>query len=737
MKLTNWVLLIGLLGPAADGLSQSIPQMPAFSVDRVRDSNYMIDLTYTVKQQYEMLTHLPQTAQNDTLRFSRLYYLGQIYKVWPGRKDSTLHFGYELIRQAQKSRNLMYEVNGNILLEDYYHTVQQNTPKALRLNFAMLAMLEKAARRPGISWRINANLGDLYALSKDYVNALRYLNEAKRMLTETPDFDRDMKINLQIDLEQHIGSVYNQQGKFTKSEVHYRAAEAMLSNEQSKATHGYVYDDLAELYMKQGKFNSALPYALKAEAIWKIVRPTDASNSWGTLAYVYFGLGQDDRAMEYAQKVLQLKNPSNSLREQTYFVLYQLHERQKDWEKSASYFRRYIQARDTIVSRRQSQELTTIQKQAELQQMALQNQQARQLQAERLLNVQKQAELDRLRLVTQTEMLTKKAQLTGQKHRFDNERAAARLNRQRTLQQLEQQAHEQQTQFEQRIRVVLIGGLLLSLLFTGALGLSYHRNQRQQRQIQQLNAHLEQTVVHRTAELQLANTELIQKNYALREADSRIIQTQESERQRIAADLHDDLGGTLSTLGRKITDGQRQFGQSVAAALFNELAPLIQKSSDDLRRIAHNLMPPEFARIGLVNALDQLVGAIPKTPVYVEFITSGTVVKLPVAIELNLYRIVSELLTNVRKHAQASRATVQLLYYDEHLSLLIEDNGIGINAERAEPSTGIGLKNSILRADYIGAMLHRETSGGGTFILIELPYATALASPKFDPDSAH
>lgn len=278
---------------------------------------------------------------------------------------------------------------------------------------------------------------------------------------------------------------------------------------------------------------------------------------------------------------------------------------------------------------------------------------------------------------------------------------------------------------------------MLLLLFTGALGLLYHRNQRQQRQIQQLNTHLEQTVAHRTAELQLANTELIQKNHALHEADNRIIQTQESERQRIAADLHDDLGGTLSTLGRKISDGQRQFGQSPVAVLFNELAPLIQKSSDDLRRIAHNLMPPEFARIGLVNALEQLVGSIPKTPVYVEFITSGTVVKLPVAIELNLYRIVSELLTNVLKHAQASRATVELLYYDDRLSLLIEDNGVGINAEKAEKSIGIGVKTSILRADYVGATLHWETSEGGTFILIELPYVTALASPKFDPDSAH
>ena len=736
MTWTKWIFLIEVLGLARQGLAQAVPKLPAFEVDRVRDSTYMINLTRTVKQQLQTLTRQPQTARNDTLRFSRLYYLGRIYKVWPNRKDSTLYFGYALIREAQKSRNLIYEVNGTILLEDYYHTVQQNTPKALRLNFDILTLLEKATRRPGLSWRINVNLGDLYALSKDYPNALRYLDQAKRILAETPNYDRATRTNLQIDIEQHIGSVYNKQGKFAESEAHYRAAEALLANDQSKATHGYVYDDLAELYMKYGYFDKALPYARKAETIWQGLRPTDASNSWGTLAYVYFGLKQDERAMEYAQKVLQLKKPSNSLQEQAYFVLYQLYERRKDWENSAAYFRKYIAARDTIIARYQSEKLTTLQKQDELARMALQNQQARQLQTAQLLNVQKQAELDRLRALAQAESLTKKAQFTEQKRLLDNERANARLSRQRSLHKLEQETYRQETQFEQRIRRGLVGGLLLLLFFTGALGLSYRRNQRQQHQIQQLNTHLEQTVAARTVELQTANDELRQKNRALREADNRIIQTQESERQRIAADLHDDLGGTLSTLRRKITDGQRQFSQTQTGTLFNELAPLIQKSNDDLRRIAHNLMPPEFARMGLANAIDQLVGAVPGTPTHVEFITSGTVVKLPIPVELNLYRIVSELLTNVQKHAQASRATVQLLYYGDQLSILVEDNGVGIDAEKARKSDGIGLKNSILRADYIGAALHRETNEGGTFILIELPYAATATSSEPGPDSA-
>ncbi len=220
-----------------------------------------------------------------------------------------------------------------------------------------------------------------------------------------------------------------------------------------------------------------------------------------------------------------------------------------------------------------------------------------------------------------------------------------------------------------------------------------------------------------------------------KETDNRIIQTQESERQRIAADLHDDLGGTLAVIRRKITDGKVQFAHSDAHQVFEELDPLIQKSNDDLRRIAHNLMPPEFARTGLRGALEQLIGAIPKQPTQVVFLVSGYERTLPTQVELTVYRIVSELVQNICKHAQARRASVQLLYYTDRLCVEVEDDGVGIDADKLNESDGIGLKNSTLRADYIGALVRRESGKGGTFISVELPYSsfhdTTHASPDF------
>ena len=312
----------------------------------------------------------------------------------------------------------------------------------------------------------------------------------------------------------------------------------------------------------------------------------------------------------------------------------------------------------------------------------------------------------------------------NQKNQFD----------QLTLQkQLEQHVFNHETQ--PRVRLRLVSGLTLLLLFTAALVLSYRKIQRQRRQIQQLNAGLEQTVQVRTAELVMANDELRRASQAIRETDARIIQTQEAERQRIAADLHDDLGGTLSTLHRRLADIIPQLKDSGVARQLDELEPLIQKSSADLRRIAHNLMPPEFTRLGLHSALEQLVNSQPAQPTRFSFITSGTERNLPADTQLNVYRIVSELIQHINK--QAKRVAVQLLYHPDRLTITVEDDGLG---KRAVSSMNkwmeIGLKNSNLRAEYIGATLWLDASEGGTLVVLDVPFQTPDAASTTNPDSA-
>lgn len=238
--------------------------------------------------------------------------------------------------------------------------------------------------------------------------------------------------------------------------------------------------------------------------------------------------------------------------------------------------------------------------------------------------------------------------------------------------------------------------------------------------------------LYRRKLLQTTHSQLELQNRAL-QAD--IIQTQETERQRIATDLHDDLGGTLATIRQRLDDIRQRTADPTIQQAFDNLEPLIQKSGHDLRRIAHNLMPPEFDRLGLRGAIEQLVQNIPAQPTRFEFVASGAEHIFPADMGLNIYRIVSELVQNIQKHAGAKRASVQLLYEEIMLSVLVEDDGVGIRAEKLINGAGIGLKSSKLRATHMGATLQSETGEGGTFVVLEVPYSPPLYAQPATPQN--
>lgn len=133
-------------------------------------------------------------------------------------------------------------------------------------------------------------------------------------------------------------------------------------------------------------------------------------------------------------------------------------------------------------------------------------------------------------------------------------------------------------------------------------------------------------------------------------------------------------------------------------------------------------MPPKFTRIGLWAAIRQLVASQPSQPTQFSFVASGSEHRLTPTVELHLYRIMSEFVQNINKHA---RATVQLIYQTDRLTITVEDDGLGSRSLKSpDEHRGIGLKNSSLRAEYIGAKLWRETSEGGTLIVLDVPYST-------------
>lgn len=189
------------------------------------------------------------------------------------------------------------------------------------------------------------------------------------------------------------------------------------------------------------------------------------------------------------------------------------------------------------------------------------------------------------------------------------------------------------------------------------------------------------------------------------------ISTQESERKQIAMDLHDDLGSTLSILKEKVTTELPTNSAS---------KELIIKAISDLRSISHNLIPTDFEVFGLVKSLENYISQLNENGLKVTLITYGETHELPTETELNLYRILSEILHNIKKHSLSKEATVQLIYHKNLLHVSVETNTGEISKNK---NVGIGEKAVHSRLEYLKAnILEKGTGENGYSYIFEIPY---------------
>jgi signal transduction histidine kinase len=198
---------------------------------------------------------------------------------------------------------------------------------------------------------------------------------------------------------------------------------------------------------------------------------------------------------------------------------------------------------------------------------------------------------------------------------------------------------------------------------------------------------------------------------------SKIILSQERERQRISQDLHDDLGSTLSMLKFHLSDSNQILDNQLV-----EDISITDKAIEDLRVIAYNLMPTMLQKRGLIVILNEFI-SMNKIAEKVIFSHSGNEKRLPWETELGIFRIAKELINNALKHAYAKRIEAQLIYFEDFIYLSVEDDGVGFKENPTEMS-GHGLKNINLRVNYLNGKINLDSSENGTMITIEIPYVT-------------
>lgn len=194
-----------------------------------------------------------------------------------------------------------------------------------------------------------------------------------------------------------------------------------------------------------------------------------------------------------------------------------------------------------------------------------------------------------------------------------------------------------------------------------------------------------------------------------------LIEGEEKERLRIAKELHDGVNGDLSAIKYKLTSMQEMSNK-----IIDEAVEMIDKSCKQVRAISHNLIPPSLESFNLVEASEEYCQNMDAThSQQINFQYIGDDFSIPKNAEINIFRIIQELVTNSIKHAMATEINVQMSCRKNTIQLTIEDNGKGF--DKSEVVTdGIGLKNVQSRIDYLQGTIDLISNKQGTSYAIEI-----------------
>jgi signal transduction histidine kinase len=276
------------------------------------------------------------------------------------------------------------------------------------------------------------------------------------------------------------------------------------------------------------------------------------------------------------------------------------------------------------------------------------------------------------------------------------------------------------------------------VFFTGFIRDIRERKQAE-KELQKARDELELRVAERTAELSESNLLLRQEiaerqraEEALRESEkavrylaSRLLETQESERKRVARDIHDTLGSSLAAVKFRL---ERFLSEPEMSLSIEDAITMIQHTMEEARRIQLALHPSMLDDLGILSTLSWFIREFCKTypRIRIESELETKEKEVPKALKTVIYRILQEAFNNIAKHSKADRVRLALRGREGMIELTIEDNGIGFDADMrglsGNPGSGLGLSSMKERAEIAGgSVVIRSEPGKGTAITATWP----------------
>lgn len=447
----------------------------------------------------------------------------------------------------------------------------------------------------------------------------------------------------------------------------------------------------ANLYGMREKYKGAL--AIDQEAL-KICEKTGSlrgySEIYSNMALCYFFQGRLDQSLEYHYKVLSIDQFFKDDKQigDTYLNIAQVYRKKKEYPKSAALLDKAIALFEGVDHKyglkNAYHSLSETYAEQGDHKRAYHNFQKFHQVATELSNEANSKNIERLNVQYETEQKEQKIRV------------------------LSHQAKIQQLELNERNLLLLIsvslltGGVILAYLFY------------RQRKLQE------------DAKLK----EEINKQQQL--AARAIISAEEQERHRIATELHDGVGQSLSAtlVNLNILFSKLQLHgpeQRLAEASLS----LLTEGYDELRTISHRMVPTYLLQKGFREALNDLLQKIDQSQLKIHLEVAGLDLPLKKDVENALFRIIQETIANVLKHAQATKLSIQLLADSEGIFLSLEDNGLGFDASELTGFKGVGLKSISSRVKLLkGAMEIDSRIGKGSFIAIHLPMQESVLSAE-------
>jgi len=215
-------------------------------------------------------------------------------------------------------------------------------------------------------------------------------------------------------------------------------------------------------------------------------------------------------------------------------------------------------------------------------------------------------------------------------------------------------------------------------------------------------------------------TQLRQRNIAMQA----IIATEESERQRIARDLHDSVSQTMSAakINLSIIGSEISFTNEDQRKRFERAVDMVDDGFKEVRTISHNMMPWALHKAGLAKVISQFISNVENGTISYNFFSKGFDEPFNNQLELILYRVLQESVNNVIKHAAASRVDIALIKDENTVSLTIEDNGKGFDVNHPDFKAGMGLGNLRSRINFLNGKVEVDSQPGrGVLVSVYIP----------------